>query len=230
MGFFSKLFGNKKDNSHTEENETMTKVLLIKANDRPAEQAISSKMYETFVSTFKEANPNAEITELDLFNVELPYYGNTAITGLYKRGQGLELTAEEAKIADLMETYLNQFLEADKVVFAFPLWNFAVPAPLVTYISYLSQAGKTFKYTAEGPVGLVNGKQVAILSARGSDYAAEPMASLEMAVNYVTTLLGFWGIANPETVVIEGHNQYTDRTQQIIADGLDEVTKLAARF
>lgn len=208
----------------------MSKVLFIKANDRSADQAISSKMYETFVNSFKEANPNEEITELDLFNIDLPYFGNTAITGGYKRSQGFELTAEETKAADLVEQYLNQFLAAEKVVIAFPLWNFTVPAPLVTYMSYLSQAGKTFKYTEQGPVGLAGDKQVVLLSARGSDYSSEPMASMEMAVKYVTTLLGFWGITNPETVVIEGHNQYSDRSQEIIADGLEKVAKVAAKF
>lgn len=208
----------------------MSKVLLIKANDRPADQAISSKMYETFVNTYKEVNPNTEVTELDLFSLELPYFGNTAITGGYKRSQGLELTAEEEKAADLVEQYLNQFLSAEKVVFAFPLWNFTVPAPLVTYISYLSQAGKTFKYTEQGPVGLAGDKKVAILSARGSDYSSPEMASAEMAVNYVTLLLGFWGITNPETVIIEGHNQYSDRSQEIIAEGLEKVSQLASKF
>lgn len=208
----------------------MTKVLFIKANDRPAEQAVSSKMYDTFLNTFKEANPNADITELDLFNIDLPYYGNTAITGGYKRSQGMELTAEEAKAADIVEKYLNQFMEADKVVFAFPLWNFTVPAPLITYTSYLSQAGKTFKYTEQGPVGLAGDKKVAVLSARGSDYSNEFMAPMEMAAKYMTNLLGFWGITNPETVVIEGHNQYVDRTQEIIADGLANVARVAAKF
>jgi FMN-dependent NADH-azoreductase len=105
-----------------------------------------------------------------------------------------------------------------------------VPAPLVTYISYLSAAGKTFKYTEQGPVGLAGDKKVAILSARGSDYSSPEMNSVEMAVNYVKTLLGFWGITNPETVVIEGHNQYSDRSQEIIAEGLEKVAQLASKF
>jgi FMN-dependent NADH-azoreductase len=226
MGQYSKT----ESTNHLRGKQSMSKILFITANDRPADQAVSSKMYETFVSTFKEANPNAEITELDLFNLELPYYGNTAITGGYKRSQGLELTAEEAKAADVVEQYLTQFLSAEKVVFAFPLWNFTVPAPLVTYISYLSQAGKTFKYTEQGPVGLAGDKKVAVLAARGSDYSSLEMASIEMAVNYVTTILGFWGITNPETVVIEGHNQYPDRKDEIIADGLEKTVQLASKF
>jgi FMN-dependent NADH-azoreductase len=208
----------------------MSKVLFIKANDRPADQAISSKMYEVFFNTYKEANPADEITELDLFQAGLPDYGNTAIMGVYKRNNGLELTAEETKAADLVDQYLNQFFAADKIVLAFPLWNSMVPAPLVNYISYLAQAGKTFKYTAEGPIGLVGDKQVALLNARGGDYSSEAMAASEMAVRYVQTNLGLWGITNPETIIIEGHNQYPDRAQEIIADGLETVAKAAAKF
>ncbi|MCK1982936.1 MULTISPECIES: FMN-dependent NADH-azoreductase [Peribacillus] len=208
----------------------MSKVLFVKSNDRPADQAISVKMYETFLNTYKEANSNDEITELDLFKLNLPYYGNTAITALYKRNQGMELTEEEVEIADIVQQYLNQFLAADKVVFAFPLWNATVPAPLVTYISYLAQAGTTFKYTAEGPVGLAGGKKVALLNARGSDYALPGMDAGEMAEKYVTMNLNLWGITNPETVVIEGHNQYPDRSQDIVAEGLTKVAETAAKF
>ena len=55
-----------------------------------------------------------------------------------------------------------------------------------------------------------------MLGARGSDYSSEQMAPMEMAVNYVTTVLGFWGITNPETVVIEGHNQYPDAHNKLL--------------
>ncbi len=228
MGFLSRLFGNKE--AAAEENGKMTKVLFVKVNDRPADQAISSKMYDTFLQTYKETHPTDEVTELDLFKEDLPYYGNTAITGLYKRSQGLELTAEEENAAKLVDQYLNQFMAMDKVVFAFPLWNSTVPAPLITYLSYLAQAGIMFNYTAEGPVGYAGDKKVMLLNARGSDYALEGMASAEMAVSLVKNIIGLWGINNPETVVIEGHNQYPDRSQKIIADGLENVAKAAEAF
>ncbi|CAH0192886.1 FMN-dependent NADH-azoreductase 4 [Peribacillus frigoritolerans] len=228
MGFLSRLFGNKE--AAAEENGKMTKVLFVKVNDRPADQAISSKMYDTFLQTYKETHRTDEVTELDLFKEELPYYGNTAITGLYKRNQGLELTAEEENAAKLVDQYLNQFMAMDKVVFAFPLWNSTVPAPLITYLSYLAQAGIMFNYTAEGPVGYAEDKKVMLLNARGSDYALEGMASAEMAVSLVKNIISLWGIKNPETVVIEGHNQYPDRSQKIIADGLENVAKAAEAF
>ena len=208
----------------------MSKVLFIKVNDRPSDQAVSVKMYETFLATYKESHPNDEIIELDLFKENLPYYGNDAITAMYKKGQGMELTAEEENLSSLVEKYLNQFLSVDKAVFAFPLWNATVPAPLVTYISYLAQAGKMFNYTAEGPVGYAGDKKVMLLSSRGSDYSSEQMAPYEMAVNYVKAAISLWGIHNPEVVVIEGHNQYTDRSQEIVASGLQATAEAAAKF
>lgn len=207
----------------------MSKVLFVKANDRPAEQSVSVQMYETFLKTYREAHPDDQITELDLYKLNLPYYGNTAITALYKRSQSFELTAEEQEIADTIDFYLNQFLESDKVVIAFPLWNYTVPAPLVTYISYLAQAGKTFKYTAEGPVGLAGDKKTVLLSARGGDYSNEWMAAHESASRFVNSAIGLWGI-RPEEIVIEGHNQFPDRAQQIIEDGLRRTAEAAARF
>lgn len=137
----------------------MANVLFIKVNDRPADQAVSVQMYEKFLNTYKETHESDSITELDLFNVELPYYGNDTITGLFKLAQGFPLTEVEQKAADIANRYMDQFQAADKVVIAFPLWNFAAPAPLTTYLSYIAQAGKAFKYTAEGPVGLLGDKK-----------------------------------------------------------------------
>lgn len=208
----------------------MTKVLFVNASDRPVEAAVSVKMYEAFVNSYKEANPSDEVVELNLYTEDLPYYGNTAIMGNYKRAQGMELTEAEAKGADLTDKYLDQFLGADKIVLAFPLWNATVPAPLISYLSYLAQAGRMFKYTAEGPVGFAGDKKVMLLSARGTDYTGNDMLSYEMAVNLVKTMISLWGITNPETVVIEGHNQYPDRSAEIVADGLEAVAKAAANF
>lgn len=120
----------------------------------------------------------------------------------------------------------------DKVVFAFPLWNLTVPAPLITYISYLLQAGKTFRYTPEGlPEGLVGDKKIALLSARGGDFTSEFAAPLEMGLNYVKNILGvLLGIKNPDIVVIEGHAKYPERAADIIESGLNRTAELAAGF
>ncbi|MFK4339872.1 FMN-dependent NADH-azoreductase [Paenibacillus sp. RC73] len=207
----------------------MSNVLFIKANDRPADQAVSVQMYETFLKTYKDTHSSDVITELDLFVENLPTYGNTVITGIYKLSQGYEITAEELEATTTSNRYLDQFLAADKVIIAFPLWNTMAPAPLVNYIAHISQVGKTFKFTAEGPVGLAGDKKVALLSARGGMYSIEPMVSFESAVKPVKMNLGLFGIQTID-VIIEGHNQYKDRAEVIVKEGLQEVAKVASTF
>lgn len=208
----------------------MAKVLFVKANNRPVEQSVTVKLYESFLQTYKETHPADEIAEVNVFDANLPYYDNDLINGGYKLANGIEATPEEVKAVGLANQYLDQFLNADKVVFAFPLWNFTIPAQLLTYLFYLNQAGKTFKYTAEGPVGLINGKKVALLHARGGVYSEGPMASLEMSLNYVANTLAFWGINSTENVIVEGHNQFPDRAEEIVQDGIKRAAELAARF
>lgn len=208
----------------------MSNVLFIKANSRPIEQAVSVKLYQAFVDSYKESHPEDTITELDLFQENLPYYGVNEINGMYKQANGFELTDEEQVAANTVNKYLNQFLEADKVVFAFPLWNFTVPSVLHTYMDYLSQAGKTFKYTAEGPVGLAGDKKVVLLVAKGGVYSEGPAKEMDLSERYVKTLLGFWGIQDTTTIVIEGHNQYADRAEEIIQAGLQQAATTAQAF
>ena len=208
----------------------MTTVLFVKANNRPANQAVSVKLYEAFLASYKESHPNDTVVELDLYKEELPYVGVDMINGTFKASRGLDLTAEEAKAVTVADKYLEQFLAADKVVFGFPLWNLTIPAVLHTYIDYLNRAGKTFKYTPEGPVGLIGDKKIALLNASGGVYSEGPKAEVEMAVKYVASMMSFFGVKNIEKVVIEGHNQFPDKAEEIIAAGLEKAVKVASTF
>ncbi|QFF99234.1 FMN-dependent NADH-azoreductase [Psychrobacillus glaciei] len=208
----------------------MTTVLFVKANNRPAEQSVSVKLYDAFLASFKESHPDDTVVELDLYNEELPYVGVDMINGTFKASRGLDLTAEEAKTVAVADKYLDQFLAADKVVFGFPLWNLTIPAVLHTYIDYLNRAGKTFKYTPEGPVGLIGHMKIALLNASGGVYSEGPKADVEMAVKYVASMMSFFGVNDLEKVVIEGHNQFPDKAEEIIATGLEKAVQVASTF
>ncbi|WP_281975277.1 FMN-dependent NADH-azoreductase [Halobacillus litoralis] len=208
----------------------MTKVLFIKANSRPIEQSVSVKLYYKFLENYKESHPDHQIEELDLFEENLGYYDTDKINGMFKLSRDIELTDDEKTATRTVNHYLNQFLEADKVVFAFPLWNFTIPAVLHTYFDYLAQAGKTFRYTEEGPVGMLPDKKVALLNARGGVYSEGPAKSAEMAVNYVENILHFWGVEDITTLVVEGHNQYPHKAEGIVEEGLEKAAATAVSF
>ncbi|MGM0881334.1 MAG: FMN-dependent NADH-azoreductase [Bacillota bacterium] len=208
----------------------MSTVLFVKANDRAIEQAVSVKLYHAFLESYKNSHPEDTIIELDLFQEELPYMNADMINGNFKAARGFDLTAEEQAAAQVSSKYVDQFIAADKVVFAFPLWNFTIPAVLHTYIDYLCQAGKTFSYTAQGPVGLITDKKVAILNARGGVYSEGPAAAAEMSYNFIKNILGFFGVTDIETIIVEGHNQLPDQAEKIITTGIAQAEKVAAGF
>ena len=207
----------------------MSKVLFVKANDR-GEQAVSVKLYDAFLESYKRNHPEDEVVELDLFKEDLPYLNANMINGSFKAARGIELTPEEREAVAVKHKYLDQFLAADKVVFGFPLWNLTIPAVLHTYIDYIYEAGKTFKYTEQGPVGLIPDKKIALLNARGGIYSDGPAAAAEMSFNYIRNIMAFFGVTQFENIIVEGHNQLPHKAEELISEGVEKADKAAVGF
>lgn len=199
-------------------------VLVVKANNRPASEGVSSKMYDVFMDNI---GTDANVKTFDVFKEDMPYFGQDFFDAMQKSAQAEELNDIEQRILTAANKAMDAFLDADVVVFAFPLWNKTIPAPLQTFIDYIYRAGVTFKYTEEGPQGLVPEKKVIILNARGGVYSTPEMAPSEMSVNYVRMIMNFFGIEDIEEVIIEGHNMYPDKAQEIIEDGMKRVEEMA---
>ena len=204
-------------------------ILVVKANNRPSSEGVSSKMHEVFMNELTQTN-DLNINTFDVFKEDMPYFGQDFFNAMGKSAQAEQLTDIEQRILTASNKAMDAFLDADVVVFAFPLWNKTIPAPLQTFIDYIYRAGVTFSFNENGPVGLVPDKKVIILNARGGVYSTPEMAPSEMSVNYVRMIMNFFGITNIEEVIIEGHAQFQDRAEQIIADGMQEVKAVANRL
>src|SRR5690625_7897717 len=124
---------------------------------------------------------------------------------------------------------MNLLKEAEVIVFAFPLWNFTIPATLQTFVDYVATAGFSFKYSPEGKlIQLMTDKKVILLNARGGIYSTPERAPLEMAVTYMKNIFnGMFGMEIMEEVIIEGHNAMRDKSEEIIEEGLRKVSKVA---
>ncbi|AYA77553.1 FMN-dependent NADH-azoreductase [Bacillus sp. Y1] len=204
-------------------------VLVVKANNRPASEAISSKMYETFMAELDGKDVN--VTTYDVFEEDTPYFGQELFNAFGKVQNGGELTDVESRLLAAKQKAMDLLSSADVVVFAFPLWNLTIPAKLQTFIDYVFAAGFAFKYDASGNlVGLMPEKKAIFLNARGGVYSAPEAAPMEMAVNYMRNVFGgVFGMQIIDEVVIEGHNAMPDKAQEIIAAGLEEVKASARR-
>lgn len=200
-------------------------ILVVKANNRPAAEAVSSKMYETFMENIEGAN----VTTFDVFKEDMPYFGQDLFNAFGKVQNGEELTDLEARLLAAKQKAMDALTAADLVVFAFPLWNLTIPAPLQTFIDYVYQAGFTFKYTEDGQaVQLMTHKKAIILNARGGIYSSPEAAPMEMSANYIKNVVGgVFGMQITDEVIIEGHNAMPDKAEEIIAAGLEKVKVVA---
>ncbi len=200
-------------------------VLVVKANNRPASEAVSSKMYETFINNLEGVN----VTTYDVFAEDMPYLGQDLFNAFGKVESGEEMTDVEKRILAAKQKAMDALTAADVVVFAFPLWNLTIPAKLQTFIDYVYQAGYSFKYDENGQaVQLMTDKKAVILCARGGIYSTPEAAPMEMAATYIKNVVsGVFGMEIIDEVIIEGHAAAPDRAETIIAEGLAKVETVA---
>ena len=123
---------------------------------------------------------------------------------------------------------LEEFLAADTIVIGAPMYNFTLPTQLKSWIDRIVVAGKTFRYTENGPEGLATGKRVIIGLARGGFYnEGSPAASLEHLETYLTGVFNFIGI-QPEFVAADGLNIGPEQREASLSQALGETVRLAA--
>ncbi|MGZ2410683.1 FMN-dependent NADH-azoreductase [Sphingomonas sp. F9_3S_D5_B_2] len=171
--------------------------------DQSASRAIS----RSIVGQLRSADSDAQVVTRDLVSEPLPH---------------LTLDA----FAD--SSILDEFLSADTVVIGAPMYNFTLPTQLKAWLDRILVAGKTFRYTENGPEGLAGGKRVIVALARGGIYGqGSPAFALEHLETYLAGVFGFIGI-KPEFVAADGLNLGAVQRQQSISQALGETVRLAA--
>lgn len=188
--------------------------------------SVSRQLSAAIVKRLREANPALEVTYHDLGAEPIGH-----LTGAHlAAAQGV--TPEEPTLQrDLVlgQKALANFLAADIVVVGAPMYNFSVSSQLKAWIDRLAVAGKTFRYTANGPEGLAGGKRVIVASSRGGFYGPQmPTASLDHQENYLRGVFGFFGITDLTFIRAEGVNVSPDQRKAAIEAATAEVGRLAA--
>ncbi|KON88364.1 FMN-dependent NADH-azoreductase [Sporosarcina globispora] len=211
----------------------MAQVLYITAHPHDDKVSYSMAAGKAFIDSYKESNSNDEIVHIDLYKENIPQIDVDVFSGWGKlqSGKGFEELSEDekAKVGRLSELS-EQFVAADKYVFVTPLWNFSFPPVMKAYLDSVSVAGKTFKYSAEGPIGLLTDKKAIHIQARGGIYSEGPAAEMEMGHRYLTVLMQFFGVPSFEGLFVEGHNAMPDKAEEIKADAIARAKDKAKTF
>ncbi|MDD9718897.1 NAD(P)H-dependent oxidoreductase [Dinoroseobacter sp. PD6] len=111
-----------------------------------------------------------------------------------------ERTADQRAVLALSDSLVAELQAADTVLITLPIWNFGIPSTLKAWIDQVARAGVTFRYTPEGPVGLLEGKRAILAVASGG---TEVGSAIDFATDYLRHVLGFIGIHEVEIVAAD---------------------------
>ncbi|MDF2959338.1 MAG: FMN-dependent NADH-azoreductase [Paenibacillus sp.] len=211
----------------------MTTVLYITAHPHDDTASYSMAVGKAFIDAYRAAHPEDQVNNLDLYKMDIPPIDTDVFIGWGKLRSGADmeqLSAEEkAKVTRLSEL-TDQFVAADKYVFVTPMWNFSYPPVMKAYLDSLCTAGKTFKYTEKGAVGLLTDKKGLHIQARGGIYSEGPAAEMELGHRHISTIMKFLGVPSFEGIFIEGHNQFPDRKEEIKQAAIQKAVDHAQTF
>ena len=175
--------------------------------------SISRQLSAAIVARLQAAAPGATVHYRDLAAQPLPQF----------------TAAPDAADAEALSAALEQVLAADVIVIGAPMYNFAIPSQLKSWLDALAVPGKTFQYGASGPEGLLGAKRVIIVSTRGGYYGADtPMASLEHQESHVRAFFGFLGVTQIEIVRAEGVKVSDAAREQALTGAFEQIGALQA--
>jgi FMN-dependent NADH-azoreductase len=201
----------------------MTQVLLVTSSPRGA-ASHSTRIARSLVAQLASGGAKSTVVVRDLFKNPLPHIGEDFVSALGTPPEQLT-PAQKAAIARSDELIAELFA-ADVIVIASGMVNFGVPSTLKTYIDYVLRGGSTFRYTANGPEGLVKGKKAFIVHASGGIYSQGPAQAANFQDTYLKHVLAFIGITDVETISIEGIAYGPEAAEKAVTAAADKVSNV----
>ena len=178
--------------------------------------AVSRQLSAAVVAELLKARPGLEVVRRDLDADPIPHLDSVNVGAVRGAGDGL------------VPEVLQEFLDADIVVVGAPMYNLGIPSQLKAWFDRVLVAGKTFRYTAEGPQGLAGGKRVIVASARGGLYApGTPQASFDFHEPYLKALFAFAGIHDVSVLRAEGVAISPEHREAAIRAAFETAAELA---
>ncbi|MFK8025188.1 MAG: FMN-dependent NADH-azoreductase [Ilumatobacter sp.] len=130
------------------------------------------------------------------------------------------IDTHQAELADA-DAFIDELVSADAIVIGLPIYNFGPPASLKAWADLVARAGTTFRYTENGPEGLVENKPVYVIVASGG----VPIGSgLDFASTWITTFLGFLGLTDVTIIAAGQLNVDPEGAVEAARQSVDDVT------
>ncbi len=160
--------------------------------------SVSRQLTKDIVGRIRAAHPDAVVNYLDLSA------GIPAIDGAWfsaVRAAPENPTPAQQELISISDGYLRDVQDADVLVIGLPVYNFTLPSQLKSWLDQIARAGVSFRYTENGPEGLLTGKRAILAySAAGTPQGSD----MDFASGYLRHMLGFLGITDVQVVAADG--------------------------
>jgi len=192
-------------------------ILQINASARKT-GSVTRELTEALTTRFLEKSSDTKVISRDV-SQGLPFLDEDWIGANFS--DPAERTAEQRMKLALSDTLVSELKAADTIVIGAPIYNFSVPAALKAWIDLVARARETFRYTENGPEGLLDGKRAFVIVASGGTKVG---SEIDFAASYLKHVLGFIGIT--DVTIVAADQLMVDPSNREAA--LSETVKLAA--
>ena len=173
----------------------------------------SSQLANDFVSAWQQANPDGRVIVRDVTAEPVPHLSAEHTSAFFT--PEADRNDAQRDIIAYSDKLVGEVRDADVIVLGVPMYNFAAPSQLKSWMDQIARAGVTFQYTENGPVGLINNKPAIVFATRGGLYAETPN---DNQVPFLKQFLGFIGIQDVTFIYAEGVNMGDERKQAALTN------------
>ncbi|MEN3112879.1 FMN-dependent NADH-azoreductase [Uliginosibacterium paludis] len=194
-------------------------ILQVNSSVRGTASA-STRLANSIVARLQSLKPGSSLVVRD--TTTQPVLDEAALGAIFTPADAR--TPEQAARAAIDQATIAEVQAADVIVIGVPMYNFGVTVQLKAWIDAIAKAGVTFRYTENGPEGLLKGKKVYVALARGGLYKDTPADS---QVPYLRSVLGFLGMTDVTFIHAEGLSMGEEAANKAFAGAEAEIAALA---
>ena len=168
-------------------------ILSVQSSARN-EASVTRDLSAKLIDKLRSTHPDATVTEREA-TTGLPVVNNTWAAGAYIPEE--DRSPEQREALRVSDELVAEVQAADVLVIGAPIYNFTIPGALKLWIDQICRANVTFKYTENGPVGLLENKKAYIVVASGGTGVG---SDIDFHTGYMRHVMGFIGIHDVEFV------------------------------
>lgn len=201
----------------------MTGILYIKSSPR-AEASHSTRVADHVLDELRKAHPGASVNVRDLTAKPLQHIDAEYLAGLAKGG---DLSERQEQCNAVADELIDELHAADIIVIAVAMINFSIPSTLKAWIDHVVQVGRTVRYEQDGPKGLLTGKRVILVKAKGGVYSTDEGRARDFVTPYLKHMLAFIGLTDVEMISVEGTLRGEEVARHAVEHGIARGREIA---